>query len=1578
MVPNTAYADGFYDGTLSVPGIGSGAVGTWTAAGGMWVYFRINDSYTSSDPIQMGSGSINITTGEAVNASECREYGGFWYSFRRFELNEDTDYIKLDGKYGSVTAYSVSSEDSNGDPVTTTYYNYFPNNLKYKLRGSGDLTPFPDPSKTYFSNINGTHPSYDSSKVTPVSYAELGIESIDDLIERLDSDFKIIYEQTLSEHAAAQKKQAPKDKDAVTYFCSAYTTTVDRTETDNKTEEVKTTTTSNVTASPYVTASISGLTADKTENGTTYYTASTPGTYTVNLQYGGRRTDTNSSPSSASIWFSALGPGSTSVATSRVGLAYSTTNSYFTNSNGTISASGTITVDWRSSTDNSYPTAVCGTMKIKDTTYTYYWTRTDSYTRTRNCTDTYLGDTVSSTSCGDWSDWSLTATGDTSADTSSPHTDGYDISDSTEEHTVTKCATVRGPQETIATFSGSVAVSPDSNLTGSVTSNTTSNALEGDGLHSKYSFNTTYTIKRTNKTPTSATSQYNFISGANYPTAPGTYSNGNLWTTGSLTNNSTENVAGNTRSPHNYELDVDIDGTKSACFKLAFDSSVVYHNTTASSRNFGGKTQTCVQVTNPSKTYSTTFAAATTGWLTSGHDRFNLSNCDSSNHCTTGTLDNATRNNDGTWSDAFSSNDHYYATFTHRLWRTDADNPVFTLPTSTGTHWQVQAQVDGGSWSVVTSDATYNNPAFTHSVGSSNAQVVYNHTDVTAAIMNSSNKGKYTTYCQRLSYYNIVEYTTATNTVNRDSYTVERINPSSVVNTTPVCVIVKNPLWEERDDPTYNENSTERIHNITVTGSTTGVTFGNNAAVHTTGENYVATKVAVTAYFDHSLIRHDSQDFSGLAGFDESQQYAFGTTSLRFFSDRGSMYPNQCDPEQNYYALISYPFTVTSSFYGRESITGRTSVLEKSPYPNSQTMLQPYTINSFYACSKNGDKDGNSVHWDSSASTGRTYTPFNVSSSRDLYTLRAGTANDKRLCYTAYNTRAAWLVRYKDIDRRAAYYSGSTLLTNSAQTTSWVYDRTELVSNSPELTNPADHVSNPLCINLHRDWNFEIQSVEPSDIDNIQSASQTVSTDFTITVGRDPGWDDGVTRDFITDVDSQISIITYVIKENTNRTNINTATTGGTYGSTDFCSFFSNLGVLDTSVAGISACTVTDPGSGRNKVKSKTADQNSDGVYNDTSYDVTFSTGDIEVPTVPVGDKFCVAVGIHTGSSTSSQSFISRSTCTNFSKRPAVHVWGGSVSSLGGIKTSITEIEEVESDSPKKRFGSWTDLAIIATQKRVTRMSSGNSIVAHYDDASLSVPCDVSPLTFANAFCNPTYVPTTPNPCTLSPERPGCSGVATSTNMVDKLLARYAGAETTYEGNAGSTITIDSAFFARSEVMEKLHITDSSKIEGVDPLVIYSKSDVIINTNLKLNPNMRYTGVHVPQLIIIADGNINIAESVTEVDAWLIARGEIDTCTNADGSKIQLNSRRCAGSNPDEDQEGLRINGPVLATKINLKRTAGADLYMDIKKGTNLQNISSAAELINLSPAAYLFGFNESQKSGQPMVTYIKELSPRY
>ena len=168
----------------------------------------------------------------------------------------------------------------------------------------------------------------------------------------------------------------------------------------------------------------------------------------------------------------------------------------------------------------------------------------------------------------------------------------------------------------------------------------------------------------------------------------------------------------------------------------------------------------------------------------------------------------------------------------------------------------------------------------------------------------------------------------------------------------------------------------------------------------------------------------------------------------------------------------------------------------------------------------------------------------------------------------------------------------------------------------------------------------------------------------------------------------------------------------------------------------------------------------------------------------------------------------------------------------------------------------------------------------------------------------------------------------------------------------------------------KLSISDSDRIEGVEPLVIYAHGNVTIATNIKLNPNMRDSGVHVPQVIIVAEGNVNIAENVDRVDAWILARGSLDTCTTASGENIQLSSKVCSTA--------LRLNGPVIASKINLKRTFGADLYEDLRLGTGEGNLKAPAELINFSPAAYLFGVNESQKSGQPRVTYLRELAPRY
>ncbi|MBQ7802486.1 hypothetical protein IJ380_01290 [Candidatus Saccharibacteria bacterium] len=1324
------------------------------------------------------------------------------------------------------------------------------------------------------------------------------------------------------------------------------------------------------TASPYVSASISGVSADSTSNGTTYYTApkteTFPKTYTVNLQYGGRRSDSDGSPSSASLWFSALN-GSTEVTSGRVGLAYSATNSYFAYSNGTqITSSGTIRVDWRDSTDTSYPSSVCGTMKMKDVTYTYYYKRpkTDSYYH--SCTQTYVNGVASgSPTCGTWNYYTTTYDNtQISVDTSYPHTSGYTITDGTERST-TACATIRGPEQEKATFSGDVYVNPSTLLSGTVTANSETNSLQGDGLHSGYGFDVTYRINRTNSTPSSATSQYAYASGATYPTTP-------AYTSIALSNGNHDDVAGNTSSPHYYFHNVDIDGSATLCFKLSYDSEVVYRNTSVASRNFAGRQQTCVTVTNPAKSYSTTFTGSSQGWLNS-HDRFILSGCDSSNHCSTGIINNSTQQSDGSYQYTYPSDSNYYATFIHKIKRTDANNPVFTLPTNTGTSWEIQQQVDGGAWTTVSgASSTCGTSSCSPSLTYQNAETdVYNHTDVRAAILSSNNKGKYATYCQRLHYYNTVSYKTVTNTADRSGYNVARQTPTGEAYTNAVCLTLKNPRWDETETPDwpsdpenpdetpdqpepsdpYNPGTTvneqlkaARTHTIRVTSNTPTLSFQNGSAVNTGGENYSAAKVDVRANFDHQLVRTDNDGASG--GFDESDTTivtATGTETMNFFAGHGSMYGGGS----------SSAFTVDSNFNGRESIQGRSEVLCKSPIPNSQAVCSPYGLNDFFVAT---NKNSNTT-WNSSGASGRTYTQFNVSASRDLYTVRAGEST--RVCQTTYNIRTAWKVRYVDVMRRETYVDGNgNTLTQSG---AWTYNRTQLKSRQAEATTPVDFVSSPRCANLQRDWNFEIRSAEPNNVENVHSSAQTISTTFNVEVGRDSGWTDGITRDFITDVDSQVSIIAFVVKEGADRGQITSATNGGTFSGTDFCSFYS--AILDSPLAGAAqSCQIIAPRNSDGKLRGHSSEASSNGVYTDTSYTVGFDTGDISVPTIPVGDKFCIAIGIHRRSSTSTESFISRSTCTNLSKRPAFHVWGGSVESFGGIKTSLTQIDEQDSDTPKKSYGSWTDLAIIAN-KPVTRMSSGDAIVASFADPNLIVPCSVSPLTIANKQCAESLN-----------NLPGEAAVAGASSMIDKLVARYVGGDTTYEGSVGTSITIDGSFFAREEVSNKLGITDSQRIEGVDPLVIISHGSVNINTNLKLNPNMRYSGVHVPQVIIIADGNINIADNVEQVDAWILSRGELDTCTTASGGTIQLSATTC--------EKALRINGPVIASKIYFKRTFGADVYQDLVNNVNIDeyysNIRSPGELINLSPAAYLFGVNESQKSGQPRVTYIRELAPRY
>jgi hypothetical protein len=123
----------------------------------------------------------------------------------------------------------------------------------------------------------------------------------------------------------------------------------------------------------------------------------------------------------------------------------------------------------------------------------------------------------------------------------------------------------------------------------------------------------------------------------------------------------------------------------------------------------------------------------------------------------------------------------------------------------------------------------------------------------------------------------------------------------------------------------------------------------------------------------------------------------------------------------------------------------------------------------------------------------------------------------------------------------------------------------------------------------------------------------------------------------------------------------------------------------------------------------------------------------------------------------------------------------------------------------------------------------------------------------------------------------------------------------------------------------------------------------------------------IPQFVIIAK-NIYINANVVNVDAWLIAKGTttagtgvLDTCRISSDYNTPLTSNLC--NNP------LRIDGPVMAQKLWLRRTAGA--------GPGTQS-GDPAEIFNLRPDSYLWAFARASTTGRVQTVYTQELPPRF
>lgn len=145
--------------------------------------------------------------------------------------------------------------------------------------------------------------------------------------------------------------------------------------------------------------------------------------------------------------------------------------------------------------------------------------------------------------------------------------------------------------------------------------------------------------------------------------------------------------------------------------------------------------------------------------------------------------------------------------------------------------------------------------------------------------------------------------------------------------------------------------------------------------------------------------------------------------------------------------------------------------------------------------------------------------------------------------------------------------------------------------------------------------------------------------------------------------------------------------------------------------------------------------------------------------------------------------------------------------------------------------------------------------------------------------------------------------------------------------------------------------------------VIYGKniriSSDIVNADRAVNSDSDFH-----QIIIIADGDITIDQGVKRVDAWLIARGVINTCAvNGAQNVNDVNMKNCDNQ--------LRIRGGTVSKNLRLWRTAGSD-------GTTKDTLTNPAEIFNQSADTYLWAQAQSGSEGKIVTTYTKELPVRY
>ncbi len=167
-----------------------------------------------------------------------------------------------------------------------------------------------------------------------------------------------------------------------------------------------------------------------------------------------------------------------------------------------------------------------------------------------------------------------------------------------------------------------------------------------------------------------------------------------------------------------------------------------------------------------------------------------------------------------------------------------------------------------------------------------------------------------------------------------------------------------------------------------------------------------------------------------------------------------------------------------------------------------------------------------------------------------------------------------------------------------------------------------------------------------------------------------------------------------------------------------------------------------------------------------------------------------------------------------------------------------------------------------------------------------------------------------------------------------------------------------SAFKARDIVIWAKKGPGSCSAAGVG-------GNITVNTDITYKKTSYGDISELPRIILLADCKVIINDNVKRVDAWLIAKDAVQTCSAATGLKFTART-----VTQDDCKDQLLINGPIQAKRLLLWRTYGSDL--------TTPEGGEPAEIFNLRPDQLLATYANGSAAGKPQTIYQTDLPPLY